>query len=266
MNVTGIEQGSYFLGRLSSKLGGRDLLPHLAELHASELPRRFEAIVAGEPAFATKRFDSIWRLRLYRIWVYCLVRALRPRVFVETGVLHGMLSAFVLEALARNGEGRLVSIDLPSYAESGPANVDGYTATLPPGREPGWLVPEALRERYADRIQARIARHSPNFESSIVARTVLSPVDLQAANINLVHGDPYGGSLALDQNFLWRPLASQPGHRTPVDGVWHVGASTHPGPGLGGGSGALVAAQLLEPTLASRVVGRLKRNSTRKEP
>ena len=124
---------------------------------------------------------------------------------------------------------------------------------------------EALRERYADRIQARIARHVPNLESSIVARTVLSPADLQAANVNLVHGDPYGGSLALDQNFLWRPLASQPGHRTPVDGVWHVGASTHPGPGLGGGSGALVAAQLLEPPLASRVVNRLKRNSTRKE-
>ena len=53
----------------------------------------------------------------------------------------------------------------------------------------------------------------------------------RTANINLVHGDPYGGSLALDQNFLWRPLASQPGHRTPVDGVWHIGASTHPGPG-----------------------------------
>jgi phytoene dehydrogenase-like protein len=111
---------------------------------------------------------------------------------------------------------------------------------------------EDLRERYADRIQARIARQIPNLESSILARTVLSPADLQAANVNLHHGDPYGGSLALDQNFLWRPLASQPGHRTPVEGVWHIGASTHPGPGLGGGSGTLVAQQLLKPSLASR--------------
>ena len=79
-----------------------------------------------------------------------------------------------------------------------------------------------------------------------------APADLQAANVNLRHGDPYGGSLALDQNFLWRPLASQQGHRTPVPGVWHVGASTHPGPGLGGGSGTLVAQQLLAPSLASR--------------
>src|SRR5206468_5754059 len=61
-----------------------------------------------------------------------------------------------------------------------------------------------LRERYADRIQARIARHIPNLESSILKRTAISPADLQQANVNLVHGDPYGGSLALDQNFLWR--------------------------------------------------------------
>jgi phytoene dehydrogenase-like protein len=109
-----------------------------------------------------------------------------------------------------------------------------------------------LRERYADRIQERIARHIPDLESSILGRTVLSPADLEAANINLQHGDPYGGSLALDQNFLWRPLPSLPGHRTPVPGVWHVGASTHPGPGLGGGSGTLVAQQLLAPTLVTR--------------
>jgi phytoene dehydrogenase-like protein len=109
-----------------------------------------------------------------------------------------------------------------------------------------------LRERYADRIQARLARHISNFDSSILGRTVLSPADLQASNINLRHGDPYSGSLALDQNFLWRPLPSQPGHRTPVPGVWHIGASTHPGPGLGGGSGVLVARQLLEPSLLTR--------------
>jgi phytoene dehydrogenase-like protein len=116
---------------------------------------------------------------------------------------------------------------------------------------------ESLRERYADRIQARIARHVPNLESSILRRVVLSPADLQAANINLEHGDPYSGSLALDQNFLWRPFACQPGHRTPVDGLFQIGASTWPGPGLGAGSGTLVAKALLQPPAAQRLVGRL---------
>jgi phytoene dehydrogenase-like protein len=111
-----------------------------------------------------------------------------------------------------------------------------------------------LRERYADRIQERLARHIPNLESSIVARTCLSPADLWAANVNLVHGDPYGGALSLDQSFLWRSP-----HKTNVPGVWHVGASTHPGPGLGGGSGALVAQQLLEPPLTKRLLERVRR-------
>jgi phytoene dehydrogenase-like protein len=109
-----------------------------------------------------------------------------------------------------------------------------------------------LRERYADRIQARIAKHIPNLESSIVQRTVLSPADLWRANVNLVHGDPYGGSLALDQNFLWRTQ-----HATPVANVWLVGASTHPGPGLGGGSGVLVAEQLLHVPAIRRVLSRV---------
>jgi phytoene dehydrogenase-like protein len=117
---------------------------------------------------------------------------------------------------------------------------------------------EALRERYADRIQARLAQHITNLDSAVRARTVLSPADLQAANVNLYHGDPYAGSLALDQNFLWRPLASSPGHTTRVQGLWHIGASTHPGPGLGAGSGTLVAKQLLEPPLPKRALRRVR--------
>jgi phytoene dehydrogenase-like protein len=116
---------------------------------------------------------------------------------------------------------------------------------------------ESLRERYADRIQARIARHVPNLERSIIRRVVLSPADLQAANVNLQQGDPYSGSLALDQNFLWRPFARQPGHSTPVEGLFHIGASTWPGPGLGAGSGTLVAKALLQPPRAQRLVARV---------
>ena len=116
---------------------------------------------------------------------------------------------------------------------------------------------ESLRERYADRIQARLAQHIPNLETSILKRVALSPADLQAANINLQQGDPYSGSLALDQNFLWRPFARQPGHRTPIDGLFQIGASTWPGPGLGAGSGTLVAKELLQPPIAERIAGRI---------
>jgi phytoene dehydrogenase-like protein len=117
---------------------------------------------------------------------------------------------------------------------------------------------DELRERYADRIQARLARHIPNLESSILKRVALGPHDLQRANVNFRHGDPYGGSLALDQNFLWRPFGRSPGHTTPVERLWQIGASTWPGPGLGAGSGTLVAHKLLEPPLTQRAVARAR--------
>jgi len=116
---------------------------------------------------------------------------------------------------------------------------------------------EELREAYADRIVARLGGHIENLERATVGRTVLSPADIEAANMNLVGGDIYGGSCALDQNFLWRPLAETPGHSTPVDSLFHIGASTHPGPGLGAGSGYLVAKQLLRPPLPRRLLARV---------
>jgi phytoene dehydrogenase-like protein len=114
-----------------------------------------------------------------------------------------------------------------------------------------WTV--ELRERYADRIQARLAAHVPNLESALLRRVVLSPADIEAANINMVGGDIYSGSCALDQNLVWRPLPSLPGHRTPITSLYHIGASTHPGPGLGAGSGTLVAKDILRPSVARRV-------------
>ena len=54
----------------------------------------------------------------------------------------------------------------------------------------------------------------------------------------------YPGTRVLDQAFLWRPFKSSVNHRTYVSNVYHIGASTHPGPGLGGVSGFLLASSL----------------------
>jgi phytoene dehydrogenase-like protein len=116
---------------------------------------------------------------------------------------------------------------------------------------------EELRERYADRIQARLAAQIENLDSALLKRVTLSPADIEAANMNMVGGDIYSGSCALDQNLLWRPRPELPGHATPVDRLYHIGASTHPGPGLGAGSGTLVAQELLKAPLPRRALGRL---------
>ena len=107
----------------------------------------------------------------------------------------------------------------------------------------GWTA--ALAQGYANRVLDRIARHAPDLRSKIRMIDVLTPQDLHARNPNAVNGDPYAGSAELDQSLLWRPLASLGRHATPVDRLWHIGASTHPGPGLNGGSGHLVATMLI---------------------
>ncbi len=100
---------------------------------------------------------------------------------------------------------------------------------------------EEVGEAYADRIEARLARHIPNLEQIIVGRRVFSPADLQGMNANLVGGDPYSGACTIDQFLMWRPFPGVKNHETPVRGAYHIGASTHPGPGLGGNSGFIVA-------------------------
>ena len=116
---------------------------------------------------------------------------------------------------------------------------------------------EALREAYADRIVARLGAHIENLETATLGRHVLSPADLARVNVNLERGDIYAGSCALDQNLVWRPRPELHGHKTPVESLWHIGASTHPGPGLGAGSGYLVAKELTKPALPKRLLRRV---------
>ncbi len=104
---------------------------------------------------------------------------------------------------------------------------------------PEWT--EAIREAFADRIEGILSKHIEGFDTLKLKRRAYSPADLAGMNVNLVGGDPYGGACTLDQFFVWRPFAGQANNATPIKGLYHIGASTHPGPGLGGGSGFNVA-------------------------
>lgn len=119
----------------------------------------------------------------------------------------------------------------------------------------GW-TPE-VADAYADRVLARVEQFAPGLTDRVLSRHVISPAGLSAANANAVHGDPYGGAAELDQSLLWRP-GTGTGHRTGVGRLFHIGAFTHPGPGLGGGSGHIVAQSLLRAPAARRLVDGLK--------
>lgn len=103
---------------------------------------------------------------------------------------------------------------------------------------------ETTRESFADRIEGILRSHIRNFDRIKLARRAYSPADLEVLNMNLVGGDPYGGACTIDQFFTFRPFSNTRNSATDIRNLYHIGASTHPGPGLGGGSGYNIAKRL----------------------
>jgi phytoene dehydrogenase-like protein len=90
-----------------------------------------------------------------------------------------------------------------------------------------------------------LGEHAPNVHKATVARHIVTPVEIQADNPNLVEGDCVSGSHHLDQNYFNRPIRGWSRYETPIRGLYMTGASTWPGGGVHGGSGYLLAQQLL---------------------
>jgi predicted O-methyltransferase YrrM len=80
-------------------------------------------------------------------FLYMAVRFAKPRIVFETGVFDGESSSVILQALRDNGDGQLISIDLPAV-ETIPGSTQRMLETaLPPNCQPGWAIPDYLRER-----------------------------------------------------------------------------------------------------------------------
>jgi len=127
-------------------------------------------------------------------------------------------------------------LETPSYIKGDAANMIKIPTD---GR---WT--DNVRELYADRVEEILKKHIENFSEIKISRCVYSPTDLEKMNINLIGGDPYGGQCELDQLFISRPFKSTVNHETHVPRLYHIGASTHPGPGLTGSSGYILASAL----------------------
>ena len=100
------------------------------------------------------------------------------------------------------------------------------------------------REQAADLIIDTVNRHAPNFKASVIARQMLSPLDLETV-FGLPNGDIMHGALGLDQIFSARPLLGLADYRTPVRGLYLCGAGAHPGGGVTGAPGYNAAREIL---------------------
>jgi len=134
------------------------------------------------------------------------------------------------------------SIADPVLAPAGQHVVSAYVQYAPYQlREGTW---QTERDRLGDTATRTIARYAPGFESSIVAREVITPQDLECS-YGLTGGHIFHGELVLDQFFLTRPQLGWARYATPIRNLFQCGSGTHPGTGLDGRSGATAATHLL---------------------
>jgi phytoene dehydrogenase-like protein len=103
---------------------------------------------------------------------------------------------------------------------------------------------DQLRESFADRCFDLLNDYAPNFKSSVLARQVLTPLDLERT-FNLTGGNIFHGAMSLSQLFVFRPVPGFADYRTPIRGLYLCGSAAHPGGGVMGAAGANAARVIL---------------------
>jgi phytoene dehydrogenase-like protein len=121
----------------------------------------------------------------------------------------------------------------------------------PKGKHTAWAychVPNGSTVDMTERIEAQIERFAPGFRDLVLARSVLSPVELERRNRNVVGGDLNAGAATL-WRLVARPVVSSSPYRTPARGLYLCSASTPPGGGVHGMCGYLAARSALRDAL-----------------
>ena len=73
-----------------------------------------------------------------------------------------------------------------------------------------------VSELFAERVIDIIERYAPGLRGKIIARRVVSPLELELDNPNLIGGDQICGSHHVTQHFMYRPLRGYADGRTPI--------------------------------------------------
>ena len=135
------------------------------------------------------------------------------------------------------------SIGDPDLAPAGQHVVSAYVQFTPRHlRGSSW---ETERDRLGDRVAQVIERYAPGFTATVLARQVITPLDLEQ-HYALTGGQIFHGEIALDQLHLARPLLGSARYTTPIRHLFLCGSGTHPGTGLDGRSGALAAREVVK--------------------
>jgi phytoene dehydrogenase-like protein len=130
----------------------------------------------------------------------------------------------------------------PSLAPSGRHVMTCFVQYVPYSLAEGtW---ETRREELGDKVTERISHFAPNLPGAVVARQVLTPLDLEQT-YGLTEGNIFHGDISPDQLFHMRPVPGWARYATPLDGLYLCGAGAHPGGGVTGAPGYNAARRVL---------------------
>jgi phytoene dehydrogenase-like protein len=132
----------------------------------------------------------------------------------------------------------------PSLAPPGRHTLTCYTQYFPYHLAPelgGW---DTQREAAGDVVLRTVAAYAPDVYDRIVAREVLTPLDLER-RFGMTGGHQFHGDILPAQLFDYRPAPGCLGARSPLHGLYLCGAGAHPGGCVWGAPGERAARAVL---------------------
>jgi phytoene dehydrogenase-like protein len=150
------------------------------------------------------------------------------------------------------------TVEDPSRAPEGQhtLNVVGFQPyELPDGPEAWDDIEDDVSRAHLQQLR----RYAPNLtDDTILASVVRSPLGLERFNAHNFRGSCHGGDQGASQSGELRPAYGWAGHRTPIEGLYQTGSTTHPGASVSGGPGrnaTLVVLKDLGMTLEAAIGG-----------
>ena len=140
----------------------------------------------------------------------------------------------------------VMEITLPSLADPALAPAGGCTLSAlvqyaPYRLKAGW---ETGKPAFLRIVLETLERHAPGIGTSVVAASLMTPVDIEA-EYNLPGGHWHHGELQADQLLVNRPTGVASGYTTPIEGLYLASAGAHPGGGISGLPGWNAARHIL---------------------
>ena len=97
---------------------------------------------------------------------------------------------------------------------------------------------DEIKDEYLETCIARWRHYAPNLdEKNILGKATYTPLDIARSVVNMTEGDFNCGAMIRRQVLENRPVPELSNYKTPIDGLYLTGSSTHPGGLLTGGPG-----------------------------